>query len=69
MKSIAIAVVFAALALLMSLDIQAAPPPAPTPISDNCEQVATIGILDVYFCETDYGDIFVNSFGFMMTEY
>jgi hypothetical protein len=68
MKSIAIAITFAALALLMSLDIQAAPPPAPTPISDNCEEIANIGIIQYYFCETNYGDFFTNSFGFMLPE-
>lgn len=46
------------------LHAQAAPP-----ISDNCVEVANVGLLDVYFCESDYGNFYVNSFGFMMTEY
>lgn len=48
---------------------QAAQAAAPTPISENCEQVATVGLLDVFFCESEHGDFYVNSFGFMMTEY
>ena len=40
---------------------------APTPISDNCVLDSTIGILDVYFCESDFGpDYFINSFGFVV---
>jgi hypothetical protein len=39
---------------------------APTPISDNCEAIGTVGLLELYFCETDYGDLYVNSFGFML---
>lgn len=62
-------VLLLALAFSLDLSAKAAEPAAPTPISDNCVAVATVGILDVYFCETAHGDIFVNSFGFMMTEY
>ena len=46
--------------------VQAAEPVAATPISDNCVEVATVGLLETYFCETPYGDLFINSFGFMV---
>lgn len=59
---LALAVVFAPTAL----HADSAEADAPTPISDNCEAVATVGLLEVYFCETDYGDLYVNSFGFML---
>lgn len=40
---------------------------APTPISDNCELDSTIGVLEVYFCDSDFGpDYYVNSFGFVV---
>lgn len=39
---------------------------APTPISGNCVLDSTIGTLEVYYCESDFGvDYIVNSFGFM----
>lgn len=30
-----------------------------------CMKIATTGPIDVYFCETDYGDFYINSVGFM----
>lgn len=55
----------AALVTYNHTEVQAAQPAAATPISDNCVKVATVGLLETYFCETDYGDLFINSFGFM----
>lgn len=52
---------------LWSKPVQAAEPAAPTNVSDNCEQVATVGLLEVYQCtnEQDGSNFLVNSFGFM----
>lgn len=33
-----------------------------------CGKIATTGPIDYYFCETDFGDFFTNSMGFMAIE-
>lgn len=33
-----------------------------------CEKIATTGPTDFYYCETGYGNFFVNSVGFMVLE-
>lgn len=33
-----------------------------------CGKIATTGPIDFYFCETDFGNFFVNSAGFMALE-
>jgi hypothetical protein len=63
------AIVLIVLALVFfAPDANAATPATPTPISDNCEQVATVGIIEYYWCESDYGDFFTNSYGFMVPD-
>lgn len=58
-------------AVVVTQEVQAADPQpvAPLTVSDNCEQTATVGLLEIYYCEMDYGpDLLVNSFGFMVVE-
>ena len=45
---------------------KAAEPAAPTNVSDNCELVATVGLLETYLCQLPDGDVYINSFGFMV---
>ena len=68
MKPVTYFGVAAAILLLLSVVLSAASPvnAAPTPISENCEEVATIGIIEYYFCESPYGDFYANSLGFML---
>ena len=59
-----ILIILAAL-LYAGAPVQAAPPTVP--ISDNCVVDGTIGVLTVFYCESESGvDYLVNSFGFVV---
>lgn len=63
--TICILIVLAAL-LHAGAPVKAAQPDT-VPVSDNCEQVAEVGIIQYFYCENDYGpDMLVNSLGFMV---
>lgn len=63
---IGFAIAAALLLWLQFAPAQAAPLP---PVSIvMCGKIATTGPIDFYFCETDFGNFFVNSLGFMVLE-
>lgn len=63
---IGLVILCAVLMWLQFAPVQAAPVEASGIVM--CGKIATTGPLDFYYCETDFGNFFVNSAGFMALE-